>query len=144
MISRDLLICCWCCCWCSSSSFQVALCMIIITVGVISSAIGTYSALSKIVGSLRHWSLRDNFNCEKTVWFMYFKFVLAYPFPNPNFGFCIAFLLGCFCISPGSLLITAERLCRFTIMMFLFVCLFLNKFLYLRPLFLCFVIWQPY
>ncbi|KAF5467081.1 hypothetical protein F2P56_016943 [Juglans regia] len=34
--------------------FQVVLCIIIITVGVISSAIGTYSALSKIVESLRH------------------------------------------------------------------------------------------
>jgi len=34
--------------------FQAALCSIIITVGVISSAFGTYSALAKIVENLSH------------------------------------------------------------------------------------------
>lgn len=54
MISRYLLICCCCCCCCSSLSFQVALCIIIIIVGVISSAFGTYSAIAKIIENLMH------------------------------------------------------------------------------------------
>ena len=71
---------------CSSFLFQGALCIIIITVGAISSAFGTYSALSKIVENLSHWISWD-IPTARFTWIMYSGFVWYYLFSN--FGFCI-------------------------------------------------------
>lgn len=69
--------------------FQGALCIIIISVGAVSCSFGTYSALSKIVESLKRWNFWDIPTARET-WIMYSGFVW-YSFSLPNFGFVSLF-----------------------------------------------------
>ena len=70
--------------------FQGALCVIIISVGAVSCSFGTYSALSKIVESLKRWNFwhiptaRETQSCTLDSYDVY-------SFSLPNFAFASLF-----------------------------------------------------